>query len=54
MRAEGEAFEKQLLNYINSPITNLLVAVVVNLLSTHSQDEHLLNEENTLLTVCML
>lgn len=51
VRAECAKYEKQLLRYINSPTTNLLVALTVNLLSTHSQDEHLLDETNTLLTV---
>lgn len=49
--ATGSNFEKQVLEYINSPATNLLVALTVNLLSTHAQDEHLLDEANTLLTV---
>lgn len=49
--ARGKDFEKLVMGYINDPGTNLVVAVTVSLLSTHSEDEQLLDEENTLLTV---
>lgn len=46
----GRDYEREILSYINSPITNLVVALTVQLLSTHSDDEQLLDEPNTLLT----
>lgn len=50
-RGKGKDYESEILSYINSPITNLIVAVTVQQLSTHSDDEQLLDEPNTLLTV---
>jgi len=49
-KGSGRDYEQEILSYIQSPLTSLIVAFTNQTLSTHSDDEQTLDEPNTLLT----